>query len=108
MSNIQSTDSLQIQDEIPEQKLSELAELFKVLGDPTRVRILWTLFNKELCVYEIATLLDMSQSAISHQLKTLKQAKLVKYRREGKTRYYSLDDDHVYTIFNQGYNHISE
>ena len=108
MSNIQSTDSLQIQDEIPEQKLSGLAELFKVLGDPTRVRILWTLLNKELCVYEIATLLDMSQSAISHQLKTLKQAKLVKYRREGKTRYYSLDDDHVYTIFNQGYNHISE
>ena len=94
--------------EIPEKELAELSDLFKVLGDPTRIRILWALFNKELCVYEIATLLDMSQSAISHQLKTLKQAKLVKYRRDGKTRYYSLDDNHVYTIFNQGLEHISE
>ena len=85
-----------------------LSEFYKIFGDETRLRILDVLLNKPLCVNEISEALDVSQSAISHQLKTLKQAKLVKYRREGKTRYYSLDDDHVYTIFNQGLEHISE
>ena len=91
-----------------DERLADLAELFKILGDPTRVRILSSLFGDELSVNEISEELNMSQSAISHQLKTLKQAKLVKYRPEGKTRYYSLDDDHVYTIFNQSFEHISE
>lgn len=93
---------------IPEQELSNLAEFFKVFGDPTRIQILWTLFENELCVNEISELLDMSQSAISHQLRILKNAKLVKNRREGRSVVYSLDDKHIYTIFNQGLQHILE
>lgn len=91
-----------------EEDLYDLAELFKVFGDSTRIRILWALDEAEMCVCDIAVLLNMTQSAISHQLRVLKQAKLVKNRREGKVVYYSLDDDHVKQIFNQGLTHIYE
>lgn len=86
----------------------DVAELFKVFGDSTRVRILCALFEREMCVCDIAGVLDMTQSAISHQLRVLKQARLVKYRREGKTVYYSLADDHIQTIFDQAFEHIME
>ena len=92
----------------PDEKLNRLAELFKVFGDPTRVKILYSLFESELCVCAIAELLGMTQSAISHQLKVLKDANLVSFRREGKTIYYSLADDHVNLIIAQGFNHITE
>jgi len=85
----------------------DLANLFKIFGDPTRIKILHLLTQTELCVCDIATILKMTQSAISHQLRVLKQAKLVKYRKDGKVVYYSLDDDHVYTIITQGLEHIS-
>ncbi len=88
--------------------LYRLAELFKVFGDPTRIRILYALSSEELCVQDIADKLDMSQSAISHQLRILKQMSLVKFRREGKTIYYSLADDHVATIRAQGLEHVCE
>ncbi len=89
-------------------QLYDLAELFKVFGDSTRIKILYVLFQSEMCVCDIAQLLNMSQSAISHQLRVLKQAQLVKYRREGKTVFYSLADSHVTTILNQGLEHIEE
>lgn len=85
-----------------------LAELFKTFGDPTRIRILTALSFRELCVCDIAELLGMTQSAISHQLRILKQMKLVKFRRDGKTVYYSLDDSHVATILSQGLEHMTE
>lgn len=88
--------------------LYDVAELFKVFGDSTRVRILCALFESEMCVCDIASVLDMTQSAISHQLRVLKQARLVKYRRDGKTVYYSLADGHIQTIFNQAFEHIME
>lgn len=88
--------------------LYSLAELFKVFGDPTRIRILYALSIEELCVQDIADKLDMSQSAISHQLRILKQMSLVKFRRDGKTLYYSLADDHVATIMAQGLEHVCE
>ena len=91
-----------------EETLYDLAELFKVFGDSTRVKILCVLFEAEMCVCDIAELLSMSQSAISHQLRVLKQSKLVKNRREGKTIFYSLADEHVRAIFNQGMEHIME
>ena len=91
-----------------EEKLYDLAELFKIFGDTTRIRILYVLFEAEMCVCDIAEVLSMTQSAISHQLRLLKQAKLVKNRREGKTVYYSLADDHVRTIIDQGMEHIEE
>ena len=91
-----------------EETLYDLAELFKVFGDSTRIKILYVLFQSEMCVCDIAQLLNMSQSAISHQLRVLKQAQLVKYRREGKTVFYSLADAHVNTILNQGLEHIEE
>ena len=91
-----------------EEKLSDLAELFKVFGDLTRIRILYVLFESELCVCDLASALNMNQSAISHQLKILKQAKLVKGRREGKSVIYSLSDQHVRTIIAQGMDHIEE
>jgi DNA-binding transcriptional ArsR family regulator len=91
-----------------EETLYDLAELFKVFGDSTRIRILWALDESEMCVCDIASLLNMTQSAISHQLRVLKQAKLVKNRREGKVVYYSLDDDHVRLIIDQGMAHIME
>ncbi|MGH4138874.1 ArsR/SmtB family transcription factor [Clostridium sp.] len=91
-----------------EETLYDLAELFKVFGDSTRIRILCVLFESEMCVCDIAALLNMTQSAISHQLRVLKNARLVKYRREGKVVYYSLDDQHVKQIFDQGLIHIKE
>jgi DNA-binding transcriptional ArsR family regulator len=98
-----------VKEEMPqEESLYDLAELFKVFGDTTRVKILYALFVAEMCVCDIASLLNMSQSAISHQLRVLKQARLVKFRRQGKVVYYSLDDDHVKQIFDQGLTHINE
>ncbi len=91
-----------------DEALSDLADLFKLFGDTTRIKILYLLFENELCVCDIATLLNMTQSAISHQLKILKQSKLIKYRREGKTVFYSLADDHVHTIIAQGSEHLGE
>lgn len=90
-----------------EDKLYDLAEFFKVFGDTTRIRIICALFEAEMCVCDIAHTLSMSHSSISHQLRVLKAAKLVKPRRDGKTVYYSLDDDHVKTIFDQGLLHLS-
>lgn len=91
-----------------EEKLFELSELYKIFGDSTRIKILYVLFESEMCVCDIAQLLEMSQSAISHQLRVLKNARLIKFRREGKTIFYSLADDHVRTIINQGIEHIEE
>lgn len=91
-----------------EDELYDLAELFKVFGDSTRIRILFVLFEEEVCVCDLAETLHMTQSAISHQLKILKQNKLVKGRREGKSVFYSLADEHVRTIIAQGLEHIYE
>ncbi len=91
-----------------EETLYDLAELFKVFGDSTRVKILYALLEAELCVCDLATLLDVSQSAVSHQLRVLKGNRLVKFRRAGKTVYYSLADDHVVHILSQGMEHILE
>ena len=91
-----------------ENYLYELAELFKVFGDSTRIRILYALFESELCVGDIALLLNLSQSAVSHQLKILKDAKLVRFRREGKIIFYALDDEHVINILSMGMEHIEE
>lgn len=87
---------------------NEMGELFKVFGDPTRLKILYILFEKEVCVCDIAKIINMQQSAVSHQLRVLKSSNLVKYRREGKTIYYSLSDDHVKTIFAMAKDHIEE
>ncbi|MFZ5353735.1 MAG: ArsR/SmtB family transcription factor [Bacillota bacterium] len=91
-----------------EEKLYDLAELFKVFGDTTRIKIICALFESEMCVCDIAALLGMNQSAISHQLRVLKQARLVKYRKDGKIVYYSLEDEHIKNIFDQGMLHINE
>lgn len=91
-----------------EESLYDLAELFKVFGDTTRIKILWALAEAEMCVCDIAVLLNMTQSAISHQLRVLKQARLVKYRKDGKIVFYSLDDEHIKQIFDQGLTHINE
>ena len=91
-----------------DKKLFDLAELFKIFGDSTRIRILYVLFEEEMCVCDIAQLLGMTQSAISHQLRALKNVRLVKARREGKTIFYSLADDHVKTIIGQGIDHVCE
>ncbi len=91
-----------------EEVFLDLADLFKIFGDSTRVKILYALFKAEMCVCDIAVLLGMTKSAISHQLRVLKQSKLVKYRKDGKIVYYSLADEHVKTIFAQGLLHISE
>ena len=91
-----------------EETLYDLADLFRIFADSTRIKILYVLFESEMCVCDIAQLLGMTQSAISHQLRALKQSKLVKYRREGKTIFYSLADDHVVTILGQGMEHIEE
>jgi DNA-binding transcriptional ArsR family regulator len=89
-----------------EDMLYDLADLFRIFGDSTRIKILYALFASEMCVCDIAALLNMNQSAISHQLRVLKDARLVKNRRDGKVVYYSLDDDHVKKIFDQGLAHI--
>lgn len=98
-----------VNEQMPDEEiLYDLAELFKIFGDSTRIKILYALFESEMCVCDIAQLLNMTQSAISHQLRSLKQSKLVKYRREGKTVFYSLADSHVRTIINQGLEHVAE
>lgn len=91
-----------------EEQLYSLAELFKIFGDSTRIKILYVLLEHEMCVCDLAQLLNMTQSAISHQLRVLKQSRLVKFRREGKTIFYSLLDEHVHSILSQGMEHISE
>ncbi len=91
-----------------EDELYDLAELFKIFGDSTRIRILFVLFEAEVCVCDLAGILGMTQSAISHQLKILKASKLVKARRDGKQVFYSLDDDHVRSIIRQGREHVLE
>ena len=98
-----------VQAQMPEEEaLYDLAELYKVFGDSTRIKILYVLFEQEVCVCDLAQLLGSSVSAISHQLRVLKQARLVKFRRSGKTIFYSLADEHVRTILGQGMDHIRE
>lgn len=100
---------LKVKETMPhETELYELADFFKVIGDSTRLRILYVLFEAEVCVCDLAEALNMTQSAISHQLKVLKQNKLVKARREGKSMFYSLTDNHVRSIIEQGRVHIGE
>lgn len=91
-----------------EEELYDLAELFKVFGDSTRIRILHALLETELCVGDMAQILNLSQSAVSHQLKILKDAKLVRFRREGKIIFYALDDEHVRNILSMGVEHVEE
>lgn len=91
-----------------EEQLYELADFFKVLGDSTRVKIMWALDMKELCVCDLAVLLNMTKSAISHQLRALREARLVKFRKDSKVVYYSLADHHVKQVFEMGYQHINE
>ncbi len=91
-----------------DEQVYDLAELFKILGDPTRLKILSAIQSKELCVYDIADTLEMTQSAISHQLRILKQARLVRYRRDGKTLFYTVSDEHVAEIISIGLEHTSE
>lgn len=99
----------EVKEKLPEEELIiDVSDLFKVLGDPTRVKILTTLEIKELCVNEICDCLDMTKSAVSHQLRILRQSKLVKTRKVGKEVFYSLDDDHVSKIFQCGLEHIKE
>ena len=98
-----------VKNDMPDEiMLYDLAELYKVFADSTRIKILYCLFESEMCVCDIAQLLGMTTSAISHQLRVLKQSKLVKFRRDGKTVFYSLSDDHVRTIIGMGMEHISE
>ncbi|MCR5636649.1 MAG: metalloregulator ArsR/SmtB family transcription factor [Clostridiales bacterium] len=98
-----------IKQEMPDiNTLFSLAELYKVFGDTTRIRIMCALFNRELCVFDIAEIIEMGQSAVSHQLRILRSAHLVKVRKDGKQSYYSLDDDHVKEIFHLGLEHITE
>lgn len=92
---------------LPQRQVQRLSDLYKALGDPTRIRIISALSVSELCVADIATLLDMSQSAISHQLRILRSVGLVKYRKDGKHVIYGLDDDHVHSIFDSGLEHIN-
>ena len=91
-----------------EEYLYELADLFRIVGETTRIRILYSLFDGELCVGDISTILGMSQSSVSHQLRILKDSKLVKFRRDGKSIFYSLDDDHVRSILDLGMEHLEE
>ncbi|WP_080797415.1 ArsR/SmtB family transcription factor [Arabiibacter massiliensis] len=91
-----------------EELLYDLADLFKTFGDTTRIKILYALMARELCVADLADLIGATQSAVSHQLRTLKQARLVKFQRDGKNVIYSLSDDHVYTMLAQGMTHICE
>lgn len=96
-------------DEMPDEELLyDLADLFKVFADTTRIKILYALMGTELCVADLSEAVSASQSAVSHQLRTLKQSRLVKFRRDGKNVIYSLADDHVYTMLSQGMNHLCE
>ncbi len=99
----------QVLEQLPDDEvLYELADLFKVFGDSTRIKILYALWESELCVGDLAQLLDLSQSSVSHQLRVLKDAKLVRFRRDGKIIFYSLADDHVRTIIGMGMEHVEE
>jgi len=99
----------EVKQKLPDDEvLYDLADFFKVFGDSTRIRILCALIFSEMCVCDLSVLLSMNQSAISHQLRLLKQMNLVKYRRDGKVVYYSLKDEHVKTIFEQGFVHLNE
>ena len=97
-----------VKDLPPDEMLFDLAELFKIFGDSTRIKILYALFEAELCVCDMAQLLGLSQTAVSHQLRVLKANKLVRFRREGKIVFYSLADEHVRRIIGQGMEHICE
>jgi ArsR family transcriptional regulator len=98
-----------VQQKLPDQvALYELADLFKLFGDSTRISILWALGESEMCVCDLCALLKMKQPAVSHQLKNLKQARIVKARREGKVIFYSLDDEHIRDLLNFGMDHIQE
>lgn len=98
-----------VKSKLPEEEtLYDLAELFKVFGDSTRIKIICALFESEMCVCDLSALLNITQSAISHQLRVLKSARLVKFRRAGKIIYYSLDDEHIKHIFDEGLKHITE
>mgnify|MGYP002627433320 CR=1 FL=1 len=96
------------QDLPTDELLCDLSDLFKIFGDTTRIKILYALFESELCVCDISEVLGMTQSAVSHQLRVLKDAKLVKFRRDGKTIYYSLDDEHIFRILELGTEHLCE
>lgn len=91
-----------------ETRLYELADFFKVFGDSTRIKLLWALDRSELCVCDLTAVLGMTKSAVSHQLRLLREAKLVKYRKDGKNVFYSLDDDHIRDILEKGIEHIKE
>jgi ArsR family transcriptional regulator len=95
-------------EQVMDDQLYDLADLFRMFGDTTRIRILYLLFESELCVCDLAKLLGVTQSAVSHQLRALKDAKLVRFRRAGKTVFYALDDDHVRSILALGMEHILE
>lgn len=98
-----------IHDNIPsEEQIHNLAELFKIFGDSTRIKIIYTIYKKELCVHDIANVINMTHSSVSHQLKNLKQARLVKSRKDGKEVYYTLDDEHIEKIFKLSLEHIEE
>ena len=90
------------------QAVAALAETFRILGDPTRIKIAFALSKEELCVCDVANLLGVSQSAVSHSLRTLRQMKLVRYRKEGKIAYYTLDDDHIANLLDEGFRHVEE
>lgn len=115
VSDIEVCGSCEIHDEcvkcvkesmLDDEIFTDISDLFKVLGDYTRIKIIYALFKKELCVCDISEIIGMSQSSISHQLRVLKAYRLVKFRKEGKVVYYSLDDDHIQQIFNAGLEHI--
>ncbi len=98
-----------VMENMPEDEyLYDLADLFRIFGDTTRIKILYSLFDGELCVNDISTVLGLTQSSVSHQLRILKDSKLVKFRRDGKSIFYSLDDDHVRSILNLGMEHLEE
>lgn len=98
-----------VQKQLPkEEDIYELSDFFKVLGDSTRLKILFALFSSEICVQCLAELLDMNQSAVSHQLRVLKQSRLVKFRKKGKFKFYSLDDEHVCQLIVLGMSHLKE
>lgn len=88
--------------------VASLAETFKILGDPTRIRLAFALSREELCVCDLANLLGVSQSVVSHSLRALRQMKLVKFRKEGKIAYYTLDDEHIASLLNEGFRHVEE
>jgi DNA-binding transcriptional ArsR family regulator len=92
----------------PARAIADLAETFKVLGDPTRLRIVYALAQEELCVCDLATVLGVSQSVVSHSLRALRQMRLVRYRKAGKMAYYSLDDDHISAMIGEGFRHVEE